>query len=99
MKALRLILTFYKTFIIASSVITISSMYLVYMYGPHIISFLFWFKVFTLGIMLVFVNSYKGKEFYYYQNLGFSKLFLWFTSIGIDLFLFFILLILMVQIR
>jgi len=80
-------------------VITISSMYLVYVYGSHAISFLFWLKLFTLAIMLVFVNSYKSKEFYYYQNLGLSKLFLWFTSIAIDLFLFFILLILMVQIR
>ena len=59
----------------ASSIITISSMYLVYMYGLYAISFLFWLKIFTLGIIILFINSYKKNEFYYYQNLGLSKLF------------------------
>ena len=83
----------------ASSIITISSMYLMYMYGLHAISFLFWLKIFTLGIIILFINSYKKNEFYYYQNLGLSKLFLWLTTITIDLILFSVLLIVMLQIR
>ena len=83
----------------ASSLITISSMYLVYMYGLNAISFLFWFKIFTLGIIILFINSYKKNEFYYYQNRGLSKLFLWLTTIAIDLILFFVLIFIILQMR
>ncbi|MBE9468063.1 MAG: hypothetical protein IMY72_07050 [Bacteroidetes bacterium] len=99
MRTLRLIGTFYKSYVIASSIITISCMRLIYMYGIDIFTVLFWFKIVTLGIIVYYINNYKKNEFYYYQSLGLSKLFLWISTIIIDLSLFIILLITMLQIR
>jgi len=99
MRTLRLIGTFYKSYLIASSIITISCMQLIYMGGINIISVLFWFKLITLGIIVYYINSYKKNEFYYYQSLGLSKLFLWFSTILIDVSLFVISLTAMLQIK
>jgi len=99
MRVLRLIGTFYKSYVIASSIITISCMQLIYMYGINIITVLIWFKLITLGIIVYYINSYKNNEFYYYQNLGLSKLFLWVSTILIDLSLFAISLTTMLQIK
>lgn len=99
MRTLRLIGTFYKSYIIASSITTISCMNLIYLYGISIVTVLFWFKLITLGVIVYYINSYKKNEFYYYQNLGLSRLFLWTSTIIIDVLLFVILLTVMFQIR
>ncbi len=99
MRILRLLGTFYKSYLIASSIITIICMQLIYMYGISIITVLFWFKLITLGIIILYINSYKKNEFYYYQSLGLSKLFLWVSTILIDTSLFVILLTIMLQLR
>ena len=99
MRTLRLIGTFYKSYMIASSIITISCMNLIYVYGISIVTVLFWFKLITLGIIVYYINSYKKNEFYYYQNLGLSRLFLWISTIIFDVLLFVILLTVMLKIR
>ena len=45
-------------------------------YGMSIFATLFWLKAATIGLTVFFISSYKNKEFYYYQNLGVSKLLL-----------------------
>ncbi len=96
MTRIRLIATFYKSsYAFVSWVISFICLALIYMQGIAIITPLFWFKLLTLGIIVLFINSYKGNEFYYYQNLGASKLLLWISTLLLDMALFIVLLILM----
>jgi len=99
MKTLRLIGTFYKSYFIASSVITISCISSIILNGINIITALIWFKFITLGIIIYYINSYKKNEFYYYQNLGLSRLFLWISTLLIDISIFIISLIITLQIK
>lgn len=61
-------------------------------YGMSIFSTLFWLKLSTLGMTVIFIKSYKSKEFYYYQNLGLSRTFLWVSTLGVDFILYLLLL-------
>ena len=47
----------------------------------------------SLGLTYYFINSYKNKEYYYYQNLGVSKSFLWAVTLTFDFALFIFLII------
>jgi lipopolysaccharide export LptBFGC system permease protein LptF len=94
MKTLRLILTFYKSFAFLSFLITFICLWLIYAgfkatKGVYFIQEYFWFKIFTLAVIVYFVNVYKKNEFYYYKNLGISKLRLWIPILISD-FLFFL---------
>ena len=99
MKTLRLIGTFYKSYFIASSIITISCISSIILNGINVITALIWFKFITLGIIIYYINSYKKNEFYYYQNLGLSRLFLWISTLLIDISIFIISLIITLQIK
>lgn len=99
MRTLRLIGTFYRSFIFASSIITLSSISIIYTNGISVLAILFWFKIITLGLIVYFINTYKSKEIYYYKNFGLSKLFLWGSTLLIDMFLFIILLILTLKLK
>lgn len=48
----------------------------------------FWFRAVVMAIIFYFINDYKRKEFYYYQNLGVSRRFLWITTYFLDTVLF-----------
>lgn len=96
MKTFRLILTFYKSFALASLLMTLACLGILYGAGKdgiHMLQAIFWFKVFTLGFIVYYINSYKRKEIYYYKNLGVSKNRLW---IPILIFDFTLLLIFMI---
>jgi hypothetical protein len=54
---------------------------------------LFWFKIATLGLTFYYINGYKNREYYYYQNLGVSRLLLWASTIVFDFALFLFLII------
>ncbi len=69
-KKIRIIWTFYQSFLILSLIITGSCISIFWKYGFAVFSQLFWFKIITLGLTYYFINSYKNKEYYYYQNLG-----------------------------
>ena len=98
MKTLGLIVNFYKSFAFASWMITLSCMIITYTHGISTFTALFWFKIITLGIIVYFINSYKRDEFYYYKNLGTSKLFLWISTLSFDFILFITLLVLTLKI-
>lgn len=92
MKQVRLILTFYKSFAIVSFVITLACIGALYGFGKngiHILQAFFWFKIFTLGVTVYSINTYKKNQFYYYRNLGLSKLKLWVPILTFD-FIFFL---------
>lgn len=96
---LRLIITFYKSYALASGIITLSCMSIIFAGGLKTFTALFWFKILTLGVIFYFINIYKRKELYYYQNLGVSKLFLWISTLAIDLMLFVLLIIITLLIK
>ena len=99
MRTLGLIINFYKSFAFASWMITLSSLVIIYTHGIHTFTVLFWFKIFTIGLIIYFINSFKANEFYYYKNLGISKLRLWISTISLDLILFILLIVLTLKIR
>jgi hypothetical protein len=98
-KFVRLVWTFYKSYIFSSITITLCSLFLFAEYGLDIFIALFWFKIATLGITFFFINSYKKNEYYYYQNFGVSKLMLWATSLSFDFILFVFLIIQIYKIK
>lgn len=93
LKNLRLLFTFYSSFFAATFLITLASVGLLAYLGMSAFTVVFWFKVITLGMILYYIQGYKKKEFMYYQNLGMSRTFLWLSVVGLDLGLFFFLLI------
>jgi hypothetical protein len=88
LKAIRLIWTFYSGYAFASMVITLSCLKLNWDADFKIFGILFWFKASTLGLLYLYMNSYKRKEYFYYQNLGVSKIMLWATTLFFDFSLF-----------
>ncbi len=99
MKTIRLILTFYKSFAFLSFLITFICLGLLYGFGTngvYMIQVLFWFKIFTLAVIVYSTNVYKKNEIYYYKNLGISRRMLWIPILIFD-FLFFLISILILS--
>lgn len=93
MKTLRLILSFYKSYAFTSLLITFISLGIVYSYGDkavQIIQVLIWFKIFTTAVIVISIHKFKRQQFYYYKNLGLSRLTLWFSTLSFDFLLFLI---------
>jgi hypothetical protein len=76
-----------------SLVITTCSLTIFWKYGFSVFFGVLWLKVATLGLTYYFINSYKKKEYYYYQNLGVSKVLLWTVTLSFDFALFLFLII------
>ena len=96
MKPLRLILTFYKSYAFTSLLITFICLGLIYQFGAkavELIQVLIWFKIFTLGVIFFSINKYKRNQFYYYKNLGISRITLWASTLSFDFLLFLIVII------
>jgi lipopolysaccharide export system ATP-binding protein len=85
---IKLVLTFYKSFFIASFLITLLCCLLFLEFGPAILLPLHWLKLSAIAIIFFYIRTYKNKEFYYYQNLGLSKTFLWSLTLSLDLALY-----------
>lgn len=83
-KKLEIIFSFYRNFIVISFLISVWCLYMYFKYGVSILSTILWFKIATLTLIYFFTNEYKAKEYFYYQNLGFSKLVLWITTLLFD---------------
>lgn len=99
LRTIRLILTFYKSFFIANFIITAVCIDIFWKYGMATFFEIFWFKVISLGMIFYFIREFKAKQFYYYQNLGISKMLLWVTTLTFDFGLFMLLIIMTYKIR
>ncbi|MDE3251819.1 MAG: hypothetical protein KGO92_03365 [Bacteroidota bacterium] len=86
--------TFYRSFVIVSLLINLCCISIFWKNGFSSFSMLFWLKIASLGITYHFINSYKSKEYYYYRNLGISKLGLWVVTLFFDIVLYLFLIIL-----
>jgi hypothetical protein len=95
-RMVRLIATFYKNYFLLSMVINFFCLRIAWING--LVSFfgIFWGKIATLIFTYFLVNSQKQNEYYYYQNLGISKLLLWVVTLSFD-FLFFLFLVIVTQ--
>ncbi len=87
-KTIRLLSSFYGGFFPVSFIITVCCALIVWHWGLETFFALFWFKLFTLGVIVFAVRSHKSHEFYYYQNLGVSQRLLWTGTLTFDLALF-----------
>lgn len=94
LKRLRLLVTFYQSFFAATFLISLVCTYLFSYYGMNVLKILVLFKVFTILIVVLYINNYKRPHFLYFQNLGLSKSFLWINILLVELILFAILLLL-----
>jgi hypothetical protein len=63
MKHLRLVITFYRSFIIASSLISLLCVGALILYGLKTFSTVFILKLFSLGVIVLYINLYKKKAF------------------------------------
>lgn len=91
---ISIIWIFYRSFILISLIITASCLRAFWLFQFKVFFTIFWFKIITLAITYYFVDVYKRKEYYYYQNLGISKTKLWTVTLGVDFALFISLIIL-----
>lgn len=98
-RKIGLLVTFYRSFFITTFIITCGCVIIYGFYGIKTFTFLFWFKIITLGMIYFVIETSKNKEFYYYQNLGVSKRLLWSATLIFDLLLFIFLIILIHRIR
>lgn len=83
-----IILTFYRSFFIFSIFCTISCLITFSKFGFQSFTAIFWFKLLSLMLTYYFISNYKNKEFYYYYNLGVTKLVLWSTTLVFDFLTF-----------
>ncbi|NCI47893.1 hypothetical protein [Sediminibacterium soli] len=95
-RTIRLIWTFYKSFLLLSLLMTACCLFIFRAYGFSVFIGIFWLKITTLAITYYFINGYKSKEYYYYRNLGVSRVLLWTVTLCFDFMLF---LFLITQIR
>ena len=93
LRTLRLIWTFYRSFLLASAVVTAVCGALFWKWGFSVYMGIFWLKIITLALTYYYVNGYKSREYYYYHNLGVSKALLWATTLLFDFALFIFLII------
>lgn len=86
----RIIIVFYKNFIVLSLLLNIIFIRLFYLFGFSIFFGLFWIKILSYLVAFYFVNSNKKNEYFFYQNIGFKRKFLWTITIVFDFILFII---------
>jgi hypothetical protein len=91
---IRLYLTFFKSFVFTTSLLTCCSLYVLSINGIRAFAPAFWFKIVTLFIVFYFINGSKKKEFYYYRNLGLSRFSLFSAAFFSDVFIYALALIL-----
>lgn len=99
MRTLRLLFTFYKSFVFTSFIITLSCLSILYTWGSDTIVVLLWFKIFTTCLIFYYIHNFKKKDYSYYKNLGLSKIKLWISTIAFDVCIFLILIILTINFR
>ena len=96
MRKLRLITRFYMGIFMANSLVTLSSLYIMWIYKANaveIIGVLFWYKVIALGLITFAAMYYNKNQLYYYQNLGVSKILLGASVFSFDFLLWLTLII------
>ena len=88
-RAPKLLWTFYRYSAVPNGFMTLICATLFWEYGPPIFAAQLFLKVVTMTIVSLFVRSHYKHEFYYYQNLGLTRVFLWTITLFFDLLIYF----------
>lgn len=56
------------------------------------VALLFWLKLFSYGVIWIYMQTFSTKVYLFYQNLGYSITALFVGAFGVDMVLFFCLL-------
>jgi cbb3-type cytochrome oxidase subunit 3 len=76
--------TFYKKYWFPSILLSLYGLFRFWEYGFSSFNVIIWFKIISYGIIYLLLNEYNKNEYTYYQNLGFSKSFLWTVTLLFD---------------
>ena len=98
-KKIKLIWTFYRSFCLASLLTTVVCAFLSWEYGPGIFLPLVVLKAVVLFVLYSLIKRYKNDEFFYYRNLGLSKIALWSTTLSFDIAIYLLLITQISRIR
>jgi hypothetical protein len=96
-KKISLSITFYRNYFIASTIISICSISALFKYGLNTFGIIFWFKILSYVPIYMLVNELQSRKYYYYLNLGVSKLLLWIITLLMDISIFFFVLIYIIK--
>lgn len=89
MKKFRISLRYYRSMLPACLGVTAVCGWLAAVWKiPEVIPMLFFIKAVTLFLLLTFAATLRPREFYYYYNLGVSKIRLWIVAAAVDLVIF-----------
>ena len=88
MKRFSLLFNFYSHYLISSIIVNLWCLSIFFTKGISTFFPLFWFKVATLALTVLFINKYRYQQFYFYKNLGLGKWQLWRATLTLDLLLF-----------
>ncbi len=95
MKAMRSMLTFYKSFALIGFLLTLVCLFIIYSNGVKMFTVVFWFILLTIVLIVFYTNNSRKQELYYYKNLGISKLKLWIPALTFDFLVFFVLMVIL----
>jgi hypothetical protein len=85
---IRSLFTFYQSFLAVTTVINLVCLFVIWETNFKLFTTILWFKAIAMATIIFFINEYKRREFYYYQNMGISKSFLWRGTLSVDFLLF-----------
>lgn len=83
---MNVILTFYRNFIWPVTLITLISCYILLDSSPKNVVYLFWMKIITGLCFGLYVEFFQAQQFYFFNNLGYSKTKLYIGVATVDLF-------------
>lgn len=83
---MNVILTFYRNFIWPLNCITLISCYILVEGSAKDVVYLFWMKVITGLCFGVYFEFFQTQQFYFFNNLGYSKTKLYMSVATVDLF-------------
>jgi hypothetical protein len=86
---IRSLLSFYQSFLFVSLIIDLVCIFVIWKTNFNLFMAMLWFKIVAMAIVIFYISEYRHRDFYYYQNIGISKRFLWLGTLSMDFLSFF----------
>src|SRR5437879_1222014 len=85
MRRIAIMLTCFKFIAVPSVVITIATSFFLLSSGtPFFLIPVFWTKIITTGLLLLFVHFFRDSQFYFFNNIGCSTYTIYANMIAVD---------------
>lgn len=89
---MNVVLTFYRNFSLVALGISLIGCVLVLAYGSWLyMVVVFWTKVLTNTLLGLYINYYRPEQFYFFANLGYSKIRIFAFTFILDMLIWFLL--------